>query len=207
MKYEQLIGKSSGLDSLPVVMKNFSVGSLVKVNDVPTNISFSENPVAATDEYVTKCFSLLERIKLSNMRPKQILKRRINEVIRYAKSNDAAKIKANKGIIIRYLSEYVYQIIMSLLNDPNVSKINLIMILGLSSILENMSTIEELQTVLRKAKMELDSHGSITKTIQTKLSAAYAKFWTEFLFTLEEKYFSEDKKGTLVRREKGLFVQ
>jgi hypothetical protein len=70
-----------------------------------------------------------------------------------------------------------------------------------------MSTTEELQLILRRAKKELEAQGAISKVIQTKLAKTYAKFWTELLFSIEEKYFPEDKKGVLVKREKGLFVQ
>jgi hypothetical protein len=207
MKFDELVGASSDISALPTIMKNFSVGAPVEVKEVPTTINFSENPVGAVDDYINKCFSLIERIKLAKMTPRQVLRRRLNEVVRYVKANDVSKVKSNKRIIIRYISEYVYQTIMNILNDPSVSKINLILILGLSSILGSVSTTESLQLILRKAKAELESSGSITKTTQNKLSKTYAKFWTEFLFAIEEKYFPEDKKGVLVRREKGLIVQ
>jgi len=205
MLYESIIGSSESIDSLPTIRMNFSINaSPIEVTDVPSTKNFSENPVESLNDYISQCFSLLERIKISKKSPKQVLKARLKEVIRYCKSNDVATIKANKKIIIKYLSEYVYQIIMDCIANPNVSKVNLTMILGLADILENMKTVQKLQDFLVKAKAELSSSGALSKATQTELGKTYVKFWTELLYSIEEKYFDDDKKGVLVTKKKGL---
>lgn len=197
MKFSDIMNSTK--PNVKRVRMNFSLtkSEPVEMVERQTNMNFSENTDAAIKEYQLYCFSLLERIRLSKLSPRQILKRRLNEVVRYVNGHNVDTIKANREIILKYLSEYIFSVIVKIMYDPKISQINLILTLGLPAILKDLKSVRELQIYLRRTKRELGTKGYMSKLIQDKLSDKYQDFWKEFVRSIEDKYFTEQKRGVL----------
>ena len=201
MKFTDIMGQKKS--NTKRVRMNFSLANANPIEMVErvNNFNFSDNSELALKDYELYCFSLLERIRLSKLSPRQILKRRLNEVVRYVNGHNIDNIKENRDEIVRYLSEYVFSVIVKIMYDPKITQINLILTLGLPAILKDLKSVRELQIYLRRTKMELGTKGYMSKLIQDRLSDKYTNFWREFIKSVEEKYFSESKRGVLLKSQ------
>jgi len=196
MKYTEVINSSTRKRSI----MNFSVDSEPVIQSNVTN--FSEESFLSDPKYnylsnLLENFTLLELIKLSSQNPRLVLRKRVQEVVRYVNASTPELVESNKYTITTYLNQYLFEQIMKCMNDPNIKQINLTYLLGLQFYVNDLNPVRDLQKFLTRSKLAVTTTGFLNKQLQVALKTYYTEVWDEFILGIEDKYFNKDKKGLL----------
>ena len=105
----------------------------------------------------------------------------------------AGLVKENKTFLRRYISEYINEWILVSINQPN-SDFNISLGLRLTEYCKNRAPMRDLQMALRRAKSQIESNGSLTKEVQSKLNLEFQNVLSEIYDYINEKVNNEDKR-------------
>lgn len=179
---------------------NFScVGHVVNAEKVTThNIkNFSETGRIEDLEVSQVNFTLLEYLREYKMTPKNILKRRVRDVVNYVNSKPAELVIENRDLLINYLNDFLYQQIIKAINESD-GAINIIYALGLNLFLSDIKPAKKLQIQLTKLRKQLLNTGVMNKMIQTSVKECYNEMWLSFIQSIDKTKIQETKKGILL---------
>lgn len=143
--------------------------SVISVNfsqeDKLYHISQEVDVVAVTD----KNFSIQDYVREMQLVPAVLLKRRVDEVIRFCSAKPQKFISEKLPIVKNYVETYIYQWVLTTMQDPT-SNFNLSIGLRLSQYVSDRKVINDLQRILIRVRNELQTKGTITPTYQTQVN-------------------------------------
>lgn len=134
------------------------------IGDVPVN----EEPQNL------ESYSLREFIRVRNRKPIQALLLIVTDIKTYLRTMKVDDIKANRRLILEYLTSYLFTKITEILTDPSVKVVNLVMVLGLNRFCD-MAAINEFQRVANLLLRERKAMGFLSKKMQVLLTQATNK--------------------------------
>lgn len=123
------------------------------------------------DSYPTELmnFSLIQYLQELRLAPHQVLRRRINEVIRMMNSKKQDWVIEKSALMKSYIDTYVLKWIQDILNNP-AEKFNIIIGLRLSSYNIPRNDLMDLQRVLNRTKTHLLSTSIMPPQLQKEVN-------------------------------------
>ena len=141
-------------------------------------------------------YSLREFIRVRNRKPIQALLLIITDIKTYLRTMKVEDIKANRRLILEYLTTYLFTKITEILTDPSIKVVNLVMVLGLNRFAD-MAAINEFQRVANLLLRERKAMGFLSKRMQTLLTQATNKLVKSILKNLVAG-LPEDKQALFI---------
>lgn len=141
-------------------------------------------------------YSLREFIRVRNRKPIQALLLIITDIKTYLRTMKVEDIKANRRLILEYLTTYLFTKITEILTDPSVKTVNLVMVLGLNRFAD-MASINEFQRVANLLLRERKAMGFLSKRMQTTLTMATNRLVKSILKNLVAG-LPEDKQALFI---------
>lgn len=163
--------------------------------------NFSGMSSEVTTEEVAELisFSLIQKIREDSRPPRDIIRKRVREVIEYINRKSVDESIKYRDSLIDYLYSYLFRQINSFIKKAGGkgSLANLSIILGINPFITNKLLIGKLQLALRKLGAQYKRDGYMRKDLQLQVTNAFKNLFADFLSTIEKK-INSDKRGVLV---------
>lgn len=189
-----IIKKLNGVDctiapeySAPILEMNFSEdeSGVTKIFNSDAEVKLGDFSQASLRAYLNE----------SNLRPNQILKERIRDVIAYTKMWNVNKVGLAKPYLRSYIAVYVKSAINKAMKSNDI--VNLTMYLGLQEYMQSLRPARDLQMALKKARDQLNTNGAMTTDVQRSLNKAFNDTMNEIYDYINKKAKVEEGKKAL----------
>lgn len=121
-----------------------------------------------------ECYSIREFIRVRNRKPMQAIMMILNDVKNYIRSTKPELLEQVKGLVIEYVTSYLFKKITEVLTDKNTKFVNLNLLLGLNRFCSSQA-MSEFQRVANYVLRQKISLGYLDKRSQTMLAEATSK--------------------------------
>ena len=138
------------------------------------------------------CYSIREFIRVRDRKPMQALMFILNDIKNYINATKPEMLNKVKGLVMEYLTSYLFSKITQILNDPETKMVNLNLILGLNRFCSSQA-MTEFQRVANLILRQKKSLGYIDKRSQELLAQATSKLIMS-IFDWILKGVSDEKK-------------
>jgi len=189
-----IIKKLNGVDctiapeySAPILEMNFSEDESGTAN------IFNSNAEVKLGDFSQA--QLKAHIMESNLRPNQILRERIRDVIAYTKMWNANKVGMAKPYLKSYIAVYVKSAINKAMKSNEV--VNLTMYLGLQNYMQSLKPARDLQMALKRARDQLSTSGVMTSDVQRGLNKSFSDTMNEIYDYINKKAKTEEGQKAL----------
>ena len=141
----------------------------------------------------TETYSLREFIRVRNRKPIQALLLIITDIKTYLRTMKVEDIKANRKLILEYLTTYLFTKITEILTNPSVKVVNLVMLLGLNRFAD-IQSINEFQRIANLLLRERKTMGFLSKRMQKLLTESTRELVNSILANLVKGLPEEKQK-------------
>lgn len=169
-------------------------------NEKESLLNFSGDSESSPEELSELVnFSLVKFIKERQRAPRQVIRERVNHIVRYINSTQISKLAAERKLIVEYLNSYLYsQIFKYMKGVRDGVDTNILLTLGIRPFVKDVKKATKLQRELKRLSQDFEKQGFMRKDLQKRVKEAYEDMYLEILSTIEESKIKEEKRGILV---------